>query len=239
MADANQNTPAGEQNADPLKNVKSEFDRKIGNVDQKLDQTNKTLAGLVSQLQQIAKTTPAATSTKPAPTIQKEIEDNWYDNPAKAVNLIKEETKNELRKEFVDANAIQQKTTNTLNTLVKDFPELADQDHEFTKRAVQIYAEMPEDEKTSPAAYKAAVREAALEMGVKPRSKRTEEEMDDFSLRSGGNYSSRNEGGARRRNTLDPAVAAFAKLVGINPDDAKTKERLINNHGRKRWDRWE
>lgn len=237
MAEANQGS--GEQAPDPLKNVKSEFDRKIGNVDQKLDQTNKTLAGLVTQLQQMAKTTAPAQSTKPAPTVQKEIEDNWYDNPGKVAQLIKEEAKTELRQEITAANAIQQKTTNTLNSLVRDFPELSDQDNEFTKRAIAIYAEMPEDEKASPAAYKAAVREAALEMGVKPRSKRTEEELDDFSLRSGGNYSSRSEGSARRRNTLDPAVAAFAKLVGVDAEDPKTKERLINNHGRKRWDRWE
>lgn len=225
--------------ADPLKNVKSEFDRKIGNVDQKLDQTNKTLAGLVTQLQAIAKTATPTKAPSEGNSIQKEIENSWYDNPSKAVHLIKEETKNELRKEIVDANVIQQKTTNTLNTLIRDFPELADQENEFTKRAVQLYSELPEDEKTSPAAYKAAVREAALEMGIKPRSKRSDEELDDFSLRGGGNFSGRSENNARKRNTLNPSVADFARLVGINPEDPKTKERLMSNHGRKRWDKWE
>lgn len=237
MAEANPPATGGDQTPDPLKNVKAEFDRKLGNVNQQLEQTNKTLSGLVGQLQAMAK--PAAAQQKPAPTIDKEIEDSWYDSPAKAASLIAERAKNEIRQELQSAGAIQQKTTNTLNALVSEFPELSDQEHEFTKRAIAIYSEMPEDEKSSPASYKAAVREAALEMGVKPRSKRTEDD-DNFSLRSGGNYSSRGDGGnARRRNTLDPAVADFARMVGVNPDDPKVKERLISNHGRKTWDRWE
>lgn len=224
---------AGNENGDQIKNVKEEMNRKLGNMETKVSTLEQTNRQLLAQLQAMAPAAPAAP--------KKNIQDVWFDKPDEAAARIKAEAKQEIREEFANLNAQQQKQNVTLNALVAEFPELSDPQHELTKKAVEIYSAMPEDEKVSPAAYKAAVREAALEFNVKPRSKRGDDYEDFSGLRGGssGQNSQRSNGDRQRRGGLDPQTVEFAKLVGVNTDDPKVAERLKQNHGRKRYDRWE
>jgi hypothetical protein len=208
---------------DPIKNVKAEFDRKMGNFEGKLSSLEQTNAALLSQLKAMA---PIPTKTEKK---EPKLKDIWYDDPEAAAKAIKEEAKAELRKEFQGANQQQQRQTATLNSLVTDFPELQDTSHEFTKRAVELYTALPEEEKGSPAAYKAAVREAALEMGVKPMSKRDDNYVDQFTGISGGSSTANRPRQNKRSAQLDPATLSFAEAVGLDITDTKVKDRLLKH----------
>ena len=172
---ASQNT---QQADDPIKNLKSEFNRKLGN----LEESNRKL---MEQLSALVNPKPKA----PEPS---KLDDVWYQSPAEAARIIKEETRAEIRKELDAERQLQTKQAQVINSLVAEFPELSQQDHDLTKRAVEIYNSLPDDEKQSPIAYKAAVKEAALELDIKPKAKRqTKKEDDSFSFGSGGGSSRR------------------------------------------------
>jgi len=210
--------------ADPMTNLKGEFNRKIGNVESDLKKMNEQLAKLVSGL-----------APKPAPApAQKEpdLESLWYDKPTEAAAIIAKQIKNEIRQEQQSQN----RQTATIAQLVADFPELNNAEHDLTKAAVAKYQSMSDEERANPASYRAAVMEAALELDLKPKSKRkaAEDSEEGFALGSsgGGSGSSR-----RSRDQLDPGTLDFARIMGLNVDDPKVKERL-KTHAKKTWSRY-
>lgn len=209
----NSGTPAAAPAADPLKNMKAEFDRKIAN----LEATNRKMLDQVIAMQ--AKAAPAQPQAK-------DVETAWFDNPRQAAEIIKEE----IRQEQVAAA----RTNNTIAKLVEEFPELRDEEADLTKRAVQIYEGFSPSDKSSPLAYRTAVREAAQELGVQPVSKRkvTDESDEEFSLSGSGSV--RSQAGGRRRDSLDPKTVEFARLMGLDVDKTEVKERL-KSHQKRSW----
>ena len=213
--------------ADPLQNIKAEFQRKTANLD---DQTKR----LEQQLAEM-KTLMARMNAAPAATLTpgKKIEDVWFESPAEAARQIKEQATAEIRAELAAQNAVQVKQAQVLNQLVTDFPELGDQSSDLYSKAVEYYNAMPEDERTSPVAYKAAVKEAALDLGIKPKSKRNKGDpaAESFSL-GGGSQGNRPAPSSKQ----DEARVALAKAFGLNVDD-KMKERLAE-HSKKGTRNW-
>jgi hypothetical protein len=221
-ADAQANATAG---ADEIKNLKAEMNRKLGN----LEQTN---AQLINMMQSLAKPAPAAT------TQSKKLGDVLFDNPDEAARLIKEEAKAELREELNKANQVQTRTQSTIASLVSEFPELGDSNSEFSKRAVAIYHSYAPEDQANPISLKAAVKEAALEMNVKPKSKRNAESDDSFAL-GGGSGGETRPSRRSREQELDPATIEFARHLGQNVDDPKYMERLKKSAKRRNWSRYE
>jgi hypothetical protein len=133
----------------------------------------------------------------------------------------------------------QAKQTQTLSQLVREYPELNDDSNPLTKKAVEIYQSMPEDEKSSPMAYKLAVKEAASELSVKPISKRSQEESDSYSVsgNSGSSYSPANTR-KKKEDDIDQKTLEFAKLLGRPVDDPAYREKLKNLSKRK-WSKYE
>lgn len=200
---------------DLLKNMKTEFERKLSNI----ESNNKKLMDQMTALLQ----------PKAAPQQQQaKFEDVWYEDPRKAAEIIKQE----LRQESQAAA----RTNTTLAKLVQEFPELNDEGSDLTKRAVEIFDGFSADEKASPVAYRAAVREAAQELGMAPASKRKRSEEDDFSLSGSGAGRSRSERKASR-DTLDPNTIEFAQFMGLDTEDPKLRERL-KGHQKRIWTRY-
>jgi flagellar motility protein MotE (MotC chaperone) len=206
---------------DEIKNLKAEMNRKLSN----FEQTN---AMLLAQLQALSQPKPSQTQAKP-------LADLWLDNPDEAAAILENRIEKKLEDKYSRRENAQARQQQTIAQLVSDFPELSDTNHAFTKRAVEIYNSMPDDERSSPVAYKAAVKEAALDMGLKPKSKRSQDDTDNFSL-GGSGMANRP---AKKNNTLDPNVETVARLFGIDVSKADVRERLKSNHGRKSYGRWE
>jgi hypothetical protein len=201
---------------DPIKNVKAEFERKLGNVDQQMaaiKQSTDTLLNFVRS-QQAAK--PAAPAVK--------LEDVWLDNHEAAAAIVVDRATQAIEQKLNQREANNTRTATTIQKLVSEFPELSSSDHELTMKANEVYNSMSEDEKTSPVAYKAAVNAAALDLGYMPKAKRTEEYEEAFALR-GGNSATRNT-----RRGREPSLAQetldFAALVGLDTDSKEVKESL-------------
>lgn len=214
-------------NVDPLNNIKQEFGRKLGNVETQVAELTKANQQLLAQLQNIA--TPKVQETTES------LEDLWYKDPIKAASTISAATEKRIEEKMAKQAAAAQKSQQTLNSLAREYPELNDDSHPLTKKAIEIYNSLEESEKTSPMAYKLAVKEAAMELEVKPSSKRSYD--DNYSMGSTGNTSGNRERG--KRDEVDANTIAFARMLGRPVDDPKYMERLKQYSKRKTWTKYE
>jgi hypothetical protein len=156
-----------------------------------------------------------------------------FDDTDAAISQIESRVEKRIEKKYQTASRQQQ----TVNALYSDYPELANTEDPLSKRADEIFRTFSEDERSNPLAMRAAVREAASEMGIKPKSKRVDTNDDSFSISGGGS------GGGRptrsRDNDLAPETLEFAERMGMDVKDPKVIERLKERAKRKNWSRYE
>jgi hypothetical protein len=209
------------EQADPIKNLKAEMDRKLGNADAKLAELQKTNEALLSKLSSIS---------KPAPAAEPSLSDLLYSDPERYAQIIQERAEQRALEKMNRHNSQIQKVNSVIGQLASEYPELSDSNHALTKKAVEIYNALPEEERQTSLAYKMAVREAAEELSVKPKSKRPVEEPEFNS-----SYSGRRSGKSQK---LDPVTEEFASLFGIDTNDAKIKQSLLEKQNRN-WNRYE
>ena len=196
---------------DPIKNLKAEFDRKTSNIEAKLLESNAALKQLLEQ------------TKKPEPKKETEesIKDLWYTDEEAAANKIVERAVSKATEVITRSSAAERRTQEVANQIYQDYPEVADQSSDLFKKANEIYAALPAEEKASPYAMKMAVKEAAMELEVKPRSKRPKVD-DSFSVPSGKS--------SRPSKTLTEVpsdVLQTAALMGLDVSNPKVKESLL------------
>jgi hypothetical protein len=212
--------------ADDIKNVKSEFDRKLGNLE-------KTNQALLAQLQVLNQPKP-----QPAPA-KKPLKDLWYDDPEAAASIIAKKASDDTLAIIGKENAIQARKGNVIQGLYREYPELQDYDHPLTIKAVEIFEKLTDEEKANPIAYKLAVREAAEELEIKTKAKRKpKDEEDSFSLGGSGGKTEKGTR-AKRSSDLDPKTVEFARLAGLDVKDEKVLTNLKKHNDRKNWMTWE
>lgn len=214
-----------------LKNQHSEFDRKIKNIQQLIEDQNRNFSTVLN-------TIAAAPAQRAKP--DKKLQELIYDDPEEYARIVSENAKKEALEQVNRVVGQQQQQQLVLNQLVSDYPELADQGNDMTKRAIEIFKNLSDAEKTMPNSYKLAVREAAAEFGVLPSSKRSRSSSDDSFSFSGGSGSQRSSSEQKesRNAKLSDATLAFAQAIGKNTDDPKYMERLKKAAGRKDWTRF-
>ena len=106
--------------------------------------------------------------------------------------------------------------------ITAEYPEVNIRSHPMYKKAIEIFNALPEDERQSVLAYKHAAREAAIELGIKPMSKRTEEELEDYmNVGQGTRVNPRT-----KRKVTDPKTLLFAEMVGLDITDEKILKGL-------------
>lgn len=229
MSDENQGSSAPET-SDPIKNIKSEFDRKFGNTEAKLAEMASTNAALLAKLNELT------SSRAPAPEPKSEdLSDVFYKDPQRYAQIVADRAAQQAEARAAQREAATRKTQTVLGQLQAEYPELASSDHELTRKAVEIYNSLPDDEKASSMSYKLAVQSAAVELGVKPRSKRPVSDQED--LGSSG-YSSGPSRSQRKSTKLDPATEELAQMFGIDTSKPEVKERLIKSSGRN-WNKYQ
>lgn len=213
---ADQSTPAAE---DPIKNLKAEMNRKLEN-------TNAQLQALLAAIN-----TPKVVATPVAEPAKKVSV--FEDEDAYAAR-IKAETVAEIRREQAAQQTAQQKQAQTINALISEFPELSNMNDPLTKRAVEIFEALSPDEKASPVAYKAAVKEAALDLDIKPKSKRKAESKADDSFALGGSNGVTKRPPAQTEAEKVRLQLAEAFGLKVTPE---LKERL-NNYAKRDFKRF-
>lgn len=216
--------------ADELKNLKAEVARKMGNIEQTNAALKASQEALLAEIQKLTKPAQPAAAAE-------SLSDLMYRDPEAYAKKVLEQADARADARISQVTQAQEKQNRVISSIAKEYPEITNGDHELTLLAVEKYEAMDKEEKTSPAAYKAAVAEAAAELGIKPRSKRPKE-SDDYVGGGGGSSGGSRSPGARKRNELDPRTAAFAEAVGLDLSKPEVKERLINNHGRETYTKW-
>ena len=231
MADEKQTNEQGNQAPsvdETLKNLKSEFSRKQENVSKELEQIKAMLGGLTQQQQH-------------AQQRHKVVSEDEVPDPILDPKGYKEYLKKEVLQETSQVVTQNNQRQSQLAALVQNYPELQDGNSELTKKAVENYNRLSNEEKMSPNAYKFAVQDAASELGVLAMSKRQNRSNDDESFTTNsGSYSANKPSSKQNRNAdkIDDATLAFAQAIGKDTNDPKYIESLkkIKNE-RKNWNR--
>jgi hypothetical protein len=148
---------------DLVTNLKAEMNRKISATEQQLAEVirvNKALADQIGAL------------TRPAAAKQPKLADMVYDDPEAFVATVEKRAEEKAWKRMEEVQSSQAAQTQTINQLYNTYPELADSDHPFTQKTLERYGQMSEAEKRDPRALKLAAMETAVDMDIKPKSKR-------------------------------------------------------------------
>lgn len=199
----------------PIENIKAEFDRKTTALSSQVQKLAETNATLMKQLEQFTK---PLQSQQPK---EKPLSDLLYDNPDEAVRIIEERAEQRVMSKIEQRETAQQRQAQTINELYSQYPELAQTDHELTKAALERYGKMGDEEKRDPKALKVAALEAAQELGIKPKSKRTDD--DSFSFAGGNGSGNRSN---RKSDKLDPMILETAAAFGLDTSKPEVVERL-------------
>ncbi len=117
-----------------------------------------------------------------------------------------------------------------LTELTADYPELNNPQSDLTKTAAKILSTLEPHMQKSSIGYKLAVREAAAQAGVLPKSKRPQSD-ESFSL----GVSNAPAQGARRSKDgeVSDQTKAFAQAMGMNVNDEALMKRLAARSQRK------
>lgn len=227
MSEDNNNSADDQNQPDPIKNLKHEFGRKQDNVISELTALKQQLAELSQNI------------VKPSVGIKAKNQNDSDEMPDPIIDpkaykdYIKREISQEMGQSINNNNQRQQQ----LSTLVQQFPELQDGNADLTKKAVEYYNKLSNEEKMSPNAYKYAVNDAALDLGVLPMSKRPRNEQDDesFTGASSSNVRRPSQKNKQADEKIDPATLAFAQAIGKDVNDPKYIESLKKYTSRKNW----
>lgn len=209
--------------AEEIKNLKAEMNRKMEGFNSELKRSNEALLATIQSM------------VVPPKRAQQDddITDSFYKDPGQALKKVKEDAKKEALQEFNTLSAEQLKRNNVIAKLVQEYPELADDSHDFTQAALKKFDELAKENGNTPVVYRTAVLEAAMEKGIKPKNKRDQgSEGDDFTMSGGGQGNTRRQ--QRKSDELDPRTVEAAKLLGVDPE--KVKQRVQK---RKTYGKWE
>ena len=230
---------------DDLKNIKSEFARKTSNLEKMLADQNARSEQMMQAMIQMQQ--QRAANKQDSAVSQDDLDEigvDPIDNPKEfAKRVLKQATANALK--ATDARATENSRANneqqsTLLSLAAEYPELNDPNSDIYKSALEISKNMPDQYRSTSVGLKAAVREAAANLGVLPVNKRDKKSnSDDFSVDSGSGEGRKSRDSKKESDgDIDPTARAFAELLGRPVKDPKFIERLKEASKRKDWKRY-
>lgn len=204
---------------EPIKQLKSEFERKMGNSEARMAELTAANQSLLSKIEDLTKHIGPKVEPRKA-----DLSSLLYSDPEAYAVAIQERADARAEKIVDDRLSAMTNTNSHINKLYGEFPELSDESNPLTKRSLEVYNSMSANEKKATSSLRLAVLEAASELGVKPKSKRP----DDEPVGSG------NGPAPRRRNTnkLDAGVEEWASIMGLDTSNPKTKENLLKRQQR-------
>lgn len=214
------------------KNIKAEFDRKLGNTESKLTEIEKQNKSLSEKLSTLisAISTPAKAQTQDEENLSSMI----YDNPDKFASTIEERISKKVESVLNKNTEENVKRNTVIAELTSNYPELSQGDSALTKKALELYNTLSQEERSNPISYKYAVTQAASELGVKPKSQRSD---DDFVMSSGGTSGEAPRRRSKNKDEIPDDVARVAAMFGRDLKDPKVKERLkkYSNYNKSDW----
>lgn len=243
LSQTDQGQSQQQQQPDPIKNLKGEFNRKFENTNQQLMAIAEQLNYLNTSMrsQQVAATAaPQQVQKVPDPLTE----------PDQYAAYVEQKVEQRVSKKV----ETQQKKNAELASLASSYPELQKADSELTRAALQAFATLSDDEKLSPMAYRLAVQSAAAELGILPAHKRAQlnqqansqaapnnDEGDAPFMTNSSNNNQANSGNRKpggKKQDVDQKTIEFAKLLGRDVNDPKVIEGLKKASARKNWSKY-
>ncbi len=212
-----------ESDNDPVRNLKAEMNRKLSNSDAKLQELANTNMALMQKLEEISRSVSKPQSAQN----HEDMSDIFYKDPSRFAQIVEERASAKAEKAASQREQAMRKTQGVLGQLQNEFPELADSGADLTRKSVEIYNSLPDEEKASSMSYRLAVQSAAIELGIQPKSKRPVSDEPTGSSSSNGR-----SGSSRRKEKLTPETEELAAIFGIDTSKSEVKERLIKSTNR-------
>ncbi len=207
----------GKGDDDRVANIQAEFDRKLANIREDIQNSNSQLlqqvAGLIKE-PQAAATAPVAEVGVPDP----------IDDPAGHAAFIDKRIAdgvNQGLQQFTSSQQVKEQQVQTMARMVEAYPELIKKHSALTTKATAIFSTLDESTRGSALGYEIAVTRAAQELGVPPSSLRGENGEFVLSGSGGGG------GNKKADDALPKNYEELSRMMGINIDDPKVRERMI------------
>lgn len=215
--------PAKTQEKSEFSNFKAEMDRKLNNMSNEWRQSTE---GLLSEIGKLSQSLPKPQATQVS---NEDLKDLVWTDPAAYAQKLEEQVEkrvNAILGKRENEYIAQQAHQTALAKMYTEFPELGIKDSPLTTRAVEIFQGFSKEDQADPKSYKLAIQEAAMELEIKPKSKRKSSNNDDFVM-SG-------EGGSGNRSTssdskLPKKILDIAEAFGLDTSNEKVKARLTKN----------
>lgn len=220
--------PEGTENNSPediSKQIKGEMNRKF-------DKQNSMIAELQLTMKSLAESLKPKAQPKQESTQEEDIETLIYADPKKAMAIVEDRASKRALETMNRASSAQQVLNNTIAELTQEYPEIASADADLTKKTVEILNSLSEHERSSPMAYKYAVREAADQLSIKPRSKR---DPDDFVAGGYNGYSPNQRREKVSDKKIQSQVTDMARLMGVDTSDPERVKRMVERAKRTSW----
>lgn len=229
MSDENETNNESQENsgaidAERFKNFQSEFDRKLGNTTSQIEalaQSNQQVLEALNSISSKSQTHNSGDSDS--------LSSLLYEDPERYAAEVEKRAEERISKKLEEKQQKEQQSqsevTQVLQQMQSNYPELADPNHELTKRAVEIHNSLSDRDKANAAlAYRSAIAEAVSELGIKKVSQRKKSsDYEDFTLSGTSSGTSRSD---RSRSKLDKNTILFAEAMGLNTEDKDLLKRL-------------
>lgn len=216
MSDEAQHEPKQE---DPIKNLKSEYERKFGNIESKLDESTKKFDQYFAELKSALQPKQVEPKT--------DLEDMMYSDPEGYARAIEERAYNRIKKDYESIQATERRQTEVLNEIIQDYPEINQPGSQLKKAVEEAYLKLPKEKQADPAYWQAIVHRTAAAKGLKPYAARSADEQESFTF--GGSSAGR---GKSRDDRLPESTIEFAKMMGLDVNDKKIVESLTKTSKR-------
>lgn len=217
------------QPEDRIKNMQSEYSRKIENLNAQVAEQNRRLEEILASVSQPRQSQPAAP--------QKPLKDLVFDDPEAYARMVEEQAVRRASDHVEKKIQLSQATTNVVAEIQSKYSEFSEPNSQAAQMALQRASRQPDYLRGTPEGARLAMMEVVAEMGLVPVSKRSAaNQRDDFAL--GGQSTPRSQRRSDPAKEVDPATLAFAQELGIDISDPKRIEGLKQASQRKEWNRY-
>ena len=231
------NEEGGEQTPQPedsIKNLKSEFSRKLDNVQSTV---NEQLQAVLQQNEVIARQLEQALTSRSQPTKKEEPAFDPYDPDSirRTIDQVVDQKVNTRADQFVE----QQKKQQVLAELFNEYPELRDNNSEMAKATLAAYNSLDPQVRVRSEGYRLAVREAAANTGTLPTSKRKSKDGSDSFTLGTGSSSGGSRSSSKGSEELSDSTKFWAEqLLGEKSKSKEVQDRLKKRAKREKWTKW-
>lgn len=217
MSDESPNTSGAPTDQDTVKNVKSEFDRKLQAVNDQIAAQNQFMTSQFNEIMNAVKAKPALPDTS-----DKDLENLSYNNPAQYAKVVEQKAAVAAEAAASRITTAQNERQNMLIQLTAEYPELSDASSEMYQKVVAQSKALGTN--YTPSEIKSLIRDVAADVGILPKNKRPAASTDGFSL--GGTRSTGAPRGGEPRAKVDEKTLLMAQLLGRDINDPKVLKGL-------------